>query len=78
LTTTPPRAAPPKAAPPKAAPLSPCIRVCSVSGRTNWCDGCYRTLKEIATWGRMTPDERATVMADLDRRKAVAEAMAPG
>lgn len=51
-------------------PMStPCVRVCCVSPKTNWCEGCYRTLKEIATWGRMTPEERDLVTAALPDRK---------
>lgn len=51
-------------------PMStPCVRVCCVSPKTNWCEGCFRTLKEIATWGRMTPDERVLIEAALPERK---------
>lgn len=53
---------------PPAPIASPCIRVCSVNPKTNWCEGCYRTLKEIVGWSRMTPDERDRVMADLPER----------
>ena len=53
-----------------AAIVSPCIRVCCVSPKTGFCEGCFRTLKEIATWGRMTAEERATVMLALEDRKA--------
>lgn len=53
---------------------SPCIRVCSVNPKTSWCDGCMRTLKEIATWSRMSDAERDAVTADLERRRGVAAA----
>jgi predicted Fe-S protein YdhL (DUF1289 family) len=62
---------------PSAKPLrSPCINVCQVSGRTAWCEGCFRSLKEIAGWRRMTEGERDTVLADLPRRRALAQATA--
>lgn len=53
---------------------SPCIRVCSVNPKTNWCDGCMRTLKEIATWSRLSDEERDAVTADLERRREIAAA----
>ena len=36
---------------------SPCISVCRMDERTGWCEGCLRTLAEIAEWSAM--DERA-------------------
>ncbi len=49
---------------------TPCIRVCCVDPKSGWCEGCYRTLKEIATWGGLTPEQREAVMAALPGRKA--------
>lgn len=60
----------PNAAPARPAIATPCINVCQVSGRTGWCEGCFRTLKEIAGWRRMTDAERDAVMADLPNRRA--------
>lgn len=54
---------------------TPCVRICCVSPKTNWCEGCFRTLKEIATWGRMTQEERDLVTAALPERKAKQEAI---
>lgn len=53
---------------------TPCVRVCAVDPKTGWCQGCFRTLKEIAGWGRMTPEERERVMALLPERRAAAGA----
>lgn len=47
---------------------SPCINICSVSGRTGLCEGCGRTLKEIATWSRLSEDERLAIMETLPAR----------
>ena len=59
---TPPRSGPPK-------PIaSPCIMVCTVDGASGLCLGCYRNLKEIATWSRMTDEERAIIMSGLKDR----------
>jgi uncharacterized protein len=47
---------------------SPCIKVCVIDGPTNICLGCGRTLPEIASWGRMTEDQRLALMAMLPER----------
>ena len=47
--------------------FSPCISVC-VIGDDGWCDGCLRTIEEIAGWGNMTNDERLKIMEDAPRR----------
>jgi predicted Fe-S protein YdhL (DUF1289 family) len=31
--------------------------------------GCYRTLKEIAQWGKFSEDERVNLLPELERRK---------
>lgn len=57
---------------------SPCVRVCCVEPRTGWCEGCFRTLKEIVAWSRYSDEERAAITADLPRRQREAEARAAG
>ena len=47
---------------------SPCVMVCTVDGASGLCLGCYRSLKEIATWSRMTDEERAEIMKSLSAR----------
>jgi predicted Fe-S protein YdhL (DUF1289 family) len=47
---------------------SPCIRVCVVHPTERICTGCYRTIDEIGTWSRMSPDERDRIMAALPDR----------
>lgn len=46
---------------------SPCISVC-VIGRHNVCEGCYRTIEEIASWGSMTNQEKLEILEDIPRR----------
>lgn len=53
---------------------TPCQRICMVSGMTNLCVGCGRTLKEIASWGRLTEPERRAIMAELPARLEKAKA----
>ena len=47
---------------------SPCIKVCVIDGRADICLGCGRTLPEIASWGRMSEDQRLAIMATLAER----------
>jgi predicted Fe-S protein YdhL (DUF1289 family) len=37
---------------------------------TGWCEGCSRTIDEIAGWSGMNDDERRAVWAALPRRRA--------
>ena len=44
---------------------SPCISVCRMDAATGLCEGCYRTLDEIAAWGRATEEERRALWDEL-------------
>lgn len=48
---------------------SPCIKLCVIDSATGLCEGCRRTLREIATWASLTDAERRRIMAELDGRK---------
>ncbi len=47
---------------------SPCVKLCVVHPEERLCVGCFRTIEEIATWSRMTSEERRAIMADLPER----------
>lgn len=47
---------------------SPCVKLCAIHPTERICVGCYRTLEEIGTWSRMTPEARRAVMAELPSR----------
>jgi predicted Fe-S protein YdhL (DUF1289 family) len=61
---------------------TPCIKVCLIDEETGLCEGCGRTRAEIATWGRLSEEERRAIMAGLERRMRIAflgeAAAAPG
>ena len=49
---------------------TPCITVCVMDDESGLCLGCFRTLAEVATWSRMTPEARDATMAELPSRRA--------
>jgi predicted Fe-S protein YdhL (DUF1289 family) len=49
---------------------SPCINVCSMDAATALCVGCYRTLDEIALWGKAGDDVKLAILAAVDKRRA--------
>ncbi len=50
-------------------PTTPCVAVCQIDPKTGFCLGCFRTLKEIAQWGKLGEDERRALLPELERRK---------
>ncbi len=51
---------------------SPCISICRIEPVTGLCEGCVRTLNEIATWGSLSGLARAEVWARIEARRAQA------
>ena len=49
---------------------SPCISVCRIDPATGWCEGCYRTIDEIARWGLLGDEAKSAVWAELARRRS--------
>ncbi len=56
---------------------SPCINVCRMDANTGWCEGCLRTLDEIAVWGLLDDAEKNAVWDALDQRRSSATARTP-
>lgn len=54
----------------EAAVASPCINVCRMDDVSGLCQGCFRTLEEIAGWSRAAAHERLAILAAVDRRRA--------
>ena len=48
---------------------SPCISVCRMHEPTGWCEGCLRTLDEIAFWSVLDERDKFAVRVELDRRR---------
>ncbi len=55
---------------------SPCVGVCSLDAGTGWCDGCFRTIDEIAAWGALDNRARREVWKRLPARRASPRAQA--
>lgn len=58
-----------KGASPGAVP-SPCVGVCRMSPATGLCEGCWRTLDEIAAWSRANDARRLRIWAEIEVRQA--------
>jgi len=48
--------------------LSPCVSVCRMSERTQLCEGCWRTLDEIASWSHFSQAQKRAVWTLLTER----------
>ncbi len=54
---------------------SPCINVCRMHAGTGWCEGCLRTIDEIAGWGGLDAGERRQVLQRLPARRVAWRAL---
>lgn len=50
---------------------SPCVKVCVIHPAARICIGCHRTGDEIASWSRISPEQRRTIMAELPGRESL-------
>ncbi|MCX7273070.1 MAG: DUF1289 domain-containing protein [Burkholderiales bacterium] len=50
--------------------------MCRIEPASGWCEGCLRTLDEIASWGSMPETRRAEVWTALAQRRAQRDASA--
>lgn len=49
---------------------SPCVNVCRMAPATGWCEGCRRSIDEIAAWSSMDDAGREAVWRALPARGA--------
>ena len=47
---------------------SPCISLCRMDDATGFCEGCLRTLGEIAGWSCMQDEEKRSVWRAIELR----------
>ncbi len=49
-------------------PVSPCVRICRIDPASDRCEGCRRTLAEIAQWWTMDDETKRAILRDLPGR----------
>jgi predicted Fe-S protein YdhL (DUF1289 family) len=47
---------------------SPCLSICRMDATRELCEGCFRTLDEIATWGMASDEDKRAVWKLLVER----------
>ena len=53
---------------------SPCIDVCRMDAQSGFCEGCLRTVDEIAGWAAMPDEQKLLILAAIARRRACRDA----
>jgi predicted Fe-S protein YdhL (DUF1289 family) len=48
---------------------SPCVNICRMDAASGYCEGCRRSLEEIASWSVYTAAQKRAVLALLPARK---------
>jgi len=48
---------------------SPCVNICRMHDATGWCEGCKRTLDEIAAWSTLDDAAKRAVWRQLALRR---------
>lgn len=49
---------------------SPCVNICRMDPASGMCEGCFRTLEEIAAWSAATNAQKRLILAAIARRRA--------
>jgi predicted Fe-S protein YdhL (DUF1289 family) len=56
---------------------SPCVNVCRMNERSGLCEGCLRTIDEIALWSRLDDETKREVLALIAQRREASVAQEP-
>ena len=48
---------------------SPCNSICRIDAASGWCEGCLRTLDEVAAWSMLDDAGKRAVWLELGRRR---------
>ena len=54
-----------------AAVPSPCLNICKMHAGTGWCEGCLRTIDEIAGWSQLSEADKRAVWSRLRERRVL-------
>lgn len=55
---------------------SPCINICQIDKASGLCEGCFRSLAEIATWGGASDAQKRDILSAIAKRRR--QAAGPG
>ncbi|TSA09592.1 MAG: DUF1289 domain-containing protein [Comamonadaceae bacterium] len=48
---------------------SPCISVCRMNPQSGLCEGCLRSIEEIAQWGEAGDDLKRAILWRIEQRR---------
>jgi predicted Fe-S protein YdhL (DUF1289 family) len=48
---------------------SPCVNICRMDAKSGYCEGCRRSIDEIASWSSYSAAQKRAVLAQLPARK---------
>lgn len=48
---------------------SPCIQVCRLDSQQRYCEGCWRTVDEIAAWSGLSNGQKIRLWRELGQRR---------
>ncbi len=51
--------------------ITPCIGICRLNGATGLCEGCHRSLTEIAEWLNYSDRRKRQILEQLPARRPV-------
>lgn len=54
---------------------SPCVSICRMDAASGWCEGCLRTIDEIAAWSVLDDLHKRAVWKLLPQRREALAAM---
>jgi len=63
---------------PQSTVASPCSGVCRMNAATGLCEGCLRTIDEIAVWGQAPDVQKRAILARVAERRVSAADKACG
>jgi len=47
---------------------SPCVSICRIDAGSGFCEGCLRTIEEIAAWSRIGDAEKRNIWRAIELR----------
>ncbi|MFZ2738829.1 MAG: DUF1289 domain-containing protein [Burkholderiaceae bacterium] len=53
---------------PQGEPPSPCLSVCIIGADNGWCQGCFRTIEEVAAWPELDRQAKREVWLRIEQR----------